>query len=117
MLESARLAYNQFLYKKPSFDPAKDFEPIVNLFFNTQALVVNAEFKVKTVDELVALSKAKAGTLSYTAPSLPLATSSRISVKRSGMSTMASWPHGNSQTRHAASALSRSCTPSNGTLG
>jgi tripartite-type tricarboxylate transporter receptor subunit TctC len=67
------LAYNQFLYKKLSFDPAKDFEPIVNLFFNTQALVVHAALKVKTVDELVALSKAKPGTLSYTAPSLPLA--------------------------------------------
>jgi tripartite-type tricarboxylate transporter receptor subunit TctC len=67
------LAYNQFLYKKLTFDPVKDFEPIVNLFFNTQALVVNAALKVKTVDELVALSKAKAGTLSYTAPSLPLA--------------------------------------------
>jgi tripartite-type tricarboxylate transporter receptor subunit TctC len=67
------LGYNQFLYKKLAFDPAKDFEPIVNLFFNTQALVVNAALKVKTVEELVALSKAKAGTLSYTAPSLPLA--------------------------------------------
>src|SRR5262249_57738765 len=67
------LAYNQFLYKKLSFDPAKDFEPIVNLFFNTQALVVNAALNVKTVDQLVALSKSKAGTLSYTAPSLPLA--------------------------------------------
>src|SRR5262245_31483914 len=71
--KSTRLPYNQFLYKKLSFDPAKDFEPIVNLFFNTQALVVNAALRVKTVDELVALSKAKAGTLSYTAPSLPLA--------------------------------------------
>jgi tripartite-type tricarboxylate transporter receptor subunit TctC len=67
------LAYNQFLYKKLTFDPAKDFEPVINLFFNTQALVVNSALKVKTVDELVALSKAKAGTLSYTAPSLPLA--------------------------------------------
>jgi hypothetical protein len=37
ILESAHLPYNQFLYKKLSFDPAKDFEPIVNLFFNTQA--------------------------------------------------------------------------------
>src|SRR4029453_19773 len=55
-----------------TFDPAKDFEPVINLFFNTQALVVNSALKVKTVDELVALSKAKAGTLSYTAPSLPL---------------------------------------------
>jgi tripartite-type tricarboxylate transporter receptor subunit TctC len=67
------LAYNQFLYKKLTFDPAKDFAPITNLFFNTQALVVNAALKVRTVDELVALSKASAGTLSYTAPSLPLA--------------------------------------------
>jgi tripartite-type tricarboxylate transporter receptor subunit TctC len=67
------LAYNPFLYKKLTFDPTRDFEPIINLFFNTQALVVNAALKVKTVDELVALSKARAGTLSYTAPSLPLA--------------------------------------------
>jgi tripartite-type tricarboxylate transporter receptor subunit TctC len=67
------LAYNPFLYKKLAFDPTRDFEPIANLFFNTQALVVNAALKVKTVDELVALSKARAGTLSYTAPSLPLA--------------------------------------------
>jgi tripartite-type tricarboxylate transporter receptor subunit TctC len=73
ILPGEPLAYNQFLYKKLTFDPAKDFEPIINLFFNTQALVVNAALKVKTVDELVALSKAKAGTLSYTAPSLPLA--------------------------------------------
>jgi tripartite-type tricarboxylate transporter receptor subunit TctC len=73
ILPGEPLAYNQFLYKKLTFDPAKDFEPIINLFFNTQALVVNAALKVKTVDDLVALSKAKAGTLSYTAPSLPLA--------------------------------------------
>jgi tripartite-type tricarboxylate transporter receptor subunit TctC len=73
ILPGEPLAYNQFLYRKLTFDPAKDFEPVVNLFFNTQALVVNAALKVKTVDELVALSKAKAGTLSYTAPSLPLA--------------------------------------------
>ena len=67
------LAYNQLLYKKLPFDPVKDLAPVINLFFNTQALVVNAALKVRTVDELVALSRAKAGTLSYTAPSLPLA--------------------------------------------
>src|SRR5882672_6047850 len=36
------LAYNQFLYKKLTFDPVRDFELITNLFFNTQALVTNA---------------------------------------------------------------------------
>ncbi len=72
VLSGEPLAYNQFLFKKLSFDPSKDFEPITNLFFNTQALVVNASLNVHTVDELVTLSKAKAGTLSYTAPSPPL---------------------------------------------
>jgi tripartite-type tricarboxylate transporter receptor subunit TctC len=72
ILPGEPLAYNQFLYKKLTFDPSRDFEPIINLFFNTQALVINAVLKVTTVDELVALSKTKAGTLSYTAPSLPL---------------------------------------------
>jgi tripartite-type tricarboxylate transporter receptor subunit TctC len=43
------VAYNRSLL---SFDPAKDFEPITNVFFNTQALVVNASLNVKTVDEL-----------------------------------------------------------------
>jgi tripartite-type tricarboxylate transporter receptor subunit TctC len=72
ILPGEPLAYNQFLYRKLTFDPSRDFEPIINLFFNTQALVVNAALKVTTVDELVALSKVKAATLSYTAPSLPL---------------------------------------------
>ena len=35
-------------------------------------LVVNSSLGVKTVDELIALSKAKAGTLSYLAPGAPL---------------------------------------------
>jgi tripartite-type tricarboxylate transporter receptor subunit TctC len=72
VLSGEPLAYNAFLFKKLSFDAARDFAPITNLFFNTQALVVNAALDAKTVDEMVALSKAKAGTLSYTAPSPPL---------------------------------------------
>jgi tripartite-type tricarboxylate transporter receptor subunit TctC len=72
VLPGEPLAYNQFLFKKLPFDPARDFAPITNLFFNTQALVVNAALNVRTIDELVALSKAKARTLSYTAPAPPL---------------------------------------------
>src|ERR1700694_1496964 len=50
------LIYNQFLFKKLPFDPEKDLTPIVNLFHLIQVLVVNADLKVKTVDELVAAS-------------------------------------------------------------
>ena len=62
------LAYNQFLYKKISFDPDKDFEPITNPFFNTQVLVVASGLNVKSLDELAALSKAKPGTLELHRP-------------------------------------------------
>jgi len=55
------LSYNKFLFKKLAFDPEKDFAPITNLFFVTQVLAVNAAMKVRTLDELAALSKAKRG--------------------------------------------------------
>ena len=71
-LPNAALTYNQFLYKKLPYDPER-FEPITNPFFNTQLMVVSTALGVKSFDELAALSKAKPGTLSYTAPSEPLA--------------------------------------------
>jgi len=70
-LPNATLSYNQFLYKKLPYDP-ESFEPITNPFFNTQLLVVSTALGVKTLDELVALSKARPGTLSYAVPSEPL---------------------------------------------
>ena len=66
------LSYNKFLFKKLAFDPEKDFAPITNLFFVTQVLAVNAAMKVRTLDELATLSKAKPGTLSYSTAAVPL---------------------------------------------
>src|SRR6185369_5830772 len=66
------MLYNQFLYKKLPFDPEHSLQPITNAFHLIHMLVVNANLGVKTVDELCALSKAKAGTLSYLAPGAPL---------------------------------------------
>jgi tripartite-type tricarboxylate transporter receptor subunit TctC len=66
------LAYNRFLFKSIPFNPERDFAPITNPFFNTQVLVVASALAVSKLDELAALSKAKPGTLSYTAPSIPL---------------------------------------------
>lgn len=72
ILMADALVYNQFLFKKLSYDPEK-LMPIVNLFHLIQVLVVNADLKVKSVDELVAASKAKPGTFNYLTASLPLA--------------------------------------------
>lgn len=72
ILMADALVYNQFLFKKLSYDPER-LMPIVNLFHLIQVLVVNADLKVKSVDELVAASKAKPGTFNYLTASLPLA--------------------------------------------
>ena len=65
VMSSEPVVYNQFLFRSLPFNPEKDFEPIANLFINLEALVVNAQLKVKTIPDLVALAKAKPGTLSY----------------------------------------------------
>jgi tripartite-type tricarboxylate transporter receptor subunit TctC len=73
VLSSEPMVYNQFAFKSLPFDPEKDFEPISLLFFNTLALVANRSLKIRTIPELVALAKAKPGTLSYGTFSFPLA--------------------------------------------
>src|ERR1035441_6831752 len=67
------MIYNQFLFKKIPFDPENGLTPIVNLFHLIQVLVINSDLNAKTVDELIAVSKQKAGTLSYLTASVPLA--------------------------------------------
>ena len=64
------MIYNQFLYKNIAFEPEK-LTPIVNLFHLIQVLVVNSALGAKSVDELVAVSKARPGTLNYLTASVP----------------------------------------------
>jgi tripartite-type tricarboxylate transporter receptor subunit TctC len=66
------MIYNQFLIKDMPFDPVHGLQPIAKLFDLIHVMVVNADLKVKTVDELIALSKAKPGTLSYLTPGAPM---------------------------------------------
>ncbi len=66
------MLYNQFLFKSLPFNPETSLQPITNAFHLIHMLVVNSQLGVKTVDELCALSKQKAGTLSYLAPGAPL---------------------------------------------
>ena len=66
------MIYNQFLIKDITFDPEHGLQPITDLFDLIHVLVVNSDLHVNTVDELVALSKAKPGTLSYLTPGAPM---------------------------------------------
>jgi len=73
ILNADSIVYNQFLFKQIPFDPENGLVPVTNLYHLIQTLVVNSSLGVKTVDELVALSKRKPGTLSYLTASPPLA--------------------------------------------
>ncbi|MBO9650570.1 MAG: tripartite tricarboxylate transporter substrate binding protein [Variovorax sp.] len=62
---STTLAINPWLYKRLGYDPIKDFTPIGMIGSVPLVAVVNASVPAKTIGELVALSKAQAGKLSY----------------------------------------------------
>ena len=53
------------LYDKLAFDPVKDFVPITHIFIAANLLVVHPDVPAKSIDELVALAKAKPGQLTY----------------------------------------------------
>ena len=56
---------NPHLFSKLSYDPIKDLTPIIVLCRITPVMVINAEVPAKSVSELIALMKAKPGTLNY----------------------------------------------------
>ncbi|RZI69197.1 tripartite tricarboxylate transporter substrate binding protein [Variovorax guangxiensis] len=56
---------NPSIYPKLPFDTAKDFEPVGMVASLPQILVANMQFAPNTVAEVVALAKAKPGTLSF----------------------------------------------------
>ena len=72
ILPNEVLTLNQFTYRSIPYNPEKDFDPITNAFINTQVLVVSSALNVTSLDELAALSKAKPGTLSYSALAIPM---------------------------------------------
>jgi len=65
LTDRGSLAVNPSLYTKLPYDPLKDFADIGIVTDGPYVLVANPKLDVKTPQELVALSKAKPGTLSY----------------------------------------------------
>ena len=56
---------NPSLYKKPGFDPVKDFQPIGTVATAGYVLVANPSFPAKNVKQLIDLAKKQPGKLSY----------------------------------------------------
>ena len=58
-------AINGSLYKNLSFDPIKDFSGVAEVALVTQVLIVTPSVPATTLRELLALAKAKPGSLNY----------------------------------------------------
>jgi tripartite-type tricarboxylate transporter receptor subunit TctC len=56
---------NPYLYRKLSYDPAKDFIPVSGLVGISQALVVHPSLAMQTVGDLIAAAKDKPGGFNY----------------------------------------------------
>jgi len=56
------------LYSKLPYDPAKDYAPITVLAAVPNVLIVHPSVRAKSLAELIALAKAKPGTLNYASP-------------------------------------------------
>jgi tripartite-type tricarboxylate transporter receptor subunit TctC len=65
LTDRGSLTVNPSLYKQLPYDPLKDFSYIGIATDGPYVLVVNPKLNVGTVQELVALSKSKPGTLNY----------------------------------------------------
>lgn len=62
---SGPLAINSSLYRKIGYDPLKSFAPVIQIGHLPNILVVNPAIDAKTVGELVALARARPGSLDY----------------------------------------------------
>ena len=65
MAPSAILATNRWLYKDPGYDPQKDFTPVIDAATTPNLWVAHPDLPVKTLREVIALAKAKPGSLSF----------------------------------------------------
>ena len=62
---SAQLVTNVHLYKRLGFDPLNDFSPVSQVASSGQVLVVHPSIPVKTVQQLVAIARAKPDSLNF----------------------------------------------------
>jgi tripartite-type tricarboxylate transporter receptor subunit TctC len=65
---SSAYVVNPSLYAQATYDPFKDFLPVMVIGASPNALVVPAQSEIKTLPELIAKAKANPGKLNWTSP-------------------------------------------------
>jgi tripartite-type tricarboxylate transporter receptor subunit TctC len=62
---TSEIAVNQSLYAKMTYDPLRDFSPVAMSGVLPLLLVANPSLPAKTVEEIVALARARPGDLTF----------------------------------------------------
>jgi tripartite-type tricarboxylate transporter receptor subunit TctC len=70
LMVASTLSLNSVLYKKVSYDPIKDFAPIMQVASAPNVLIVNPAVPAKSLTEFIALAKQKPGQLTYGTPGI-----------------------------------------------
>ena len=65
LITDRAMTMNPFLYRKLPYDAARDLAPIANLIQITTVLIANPDFPAKSLQELVALGRARPDTIAY----------------------------------------------------
>jgi tripartite-type tricarboxylate transporter receptor subunit TctC len=65
LVASEAIATNEYLYRSLAYDPYKDLAPVAKLADYPMALIANPAVPAGNMKELIALAKAKPGSLSY----------------------------------------------------
>jgi tripartite-type tricarboxylate transporter receptor subunit TctC len=70
LMVASTLSLNSVLYKKVSYDPIKDFAPIMQVASAPNVLIVNPSVPARTLADFIALAKQKPGELTYGTPGI-----------------------------------------------
>ena len=65
LVVASSLTISPALYKKLAYDPVRDFAPVTQLSSFPNLLAAHPSFAAKTLQDVIALAKAKPGTLNY----------------------------------------------------
>jgi len=65
LLTRSTVSINPEIYRKLSYDPLKDFEPVTNAFFGQQIVILNKDVPVNSFKELIEYSKKNPDKLNF----------------------------------------------------
>lgn len=88
---STTLTVNKSLYRKIPFDPVRDFAPVTQTVSSQYMMTVHPSVPAKSVSELVALAKAKPGSLNFATAGVgsPLHLAGELLNSRAGITLVA----------------------------